>query len=118
MDLLDPTPNGYSQVARIPAGKTLVWISGQIADGDGWEEQARAVFSNVRAALATGGATWRDVFKLTIFVVDVSEIATIRRVRDEFIDVARPPTSTLVRVAGLVRPELLLEVEAVAAVSA
>jgi enamine deaminase RidA (YjgF/YER057c/UK114 family) len=116
MELLDPTPNGYSQVARIPAGETLVWISGQIADGDGWEAQTRAVFHNVGTALERGGATWHDVFKLTIFVVDVSEIATIRRVRDEFIDVSRPPTSTLVRVAGLVRPELLLEVEAVAAV--
>ena len=116
MELLDPTPNGYSQVARIPAGKTLVWISGQIADGDGWEEQTRAVFGNVGSALRTGGATWADVFKLTIFVVDVGELATIRRVRDEFIDATRPPTSSLVRVAGLVRPELLLEVEAVAAV--
>jgi len=116
MELLDPTPNGYSQVARIPSTSTLVWISGQIADGDGWEEQSRAVFQNVGAALATGGASWRDVFKLTIFVVDVSEIATIRRVRDEFVDPAKPPTSSLVKVAGLVRPELLLEVEAVAAI--
>ena len=116
MELLDPTPNGYSQVARIPAGKTLVWVSGQIADGDGWEEQARGVFRNVAAALETGGATWADVFKLTIFVVDTSELATIRRVRDVFIDVSRPPTSSLVRVAVLVRPEWLLEVEAVAAV--
>ena len=56
------------------------------------------------------------MFKLTIFVVDVSEIATIRRVRDEFIDASAPPTSSLVRVAGLVRPELLIEVEAVAAI--
>ena len=55
MELLDPTPNGYSQVARIPASSTLVWISGQIADGDGWEDQTRAVFQNVGAALATGG---------------------------------------------------------------
>ena len=96
MELLDPTPNGYSQVARIPSTSTLVWVSGQIADGDGWEEQSRAVFQNVGAALATGGASWRDVFKLTIFVVDVSEISTIRRVRDEFVDPAKPPTSSLV----------------------
>jgi enamine deaminase RidA (YjgF/YER057c/UK114 family) len=116
MELLDPTPNGYSQVARIPASSTLVWISGQIADGDGWEDQTRAVFQNVGAALATAGASWRDVFKLTLFVVDVSEVATIRRVRDEFVDPSRPPTSTLVKVAGLVRPELLIEVEAVAAI--
>ena len=116
MELLDPTPNGYSQVARVPASSTLVWVSGQIADGEGWEQQTRRVFENVGAALVTGGATWDDVFKLTIFVVDVSQIATIRRVRDEFVDPERPPTSSLVRVAGLVRPELLLEVEAVAAV--
>lgn len=116
MELLDPTPNGYSQVARIPAGKSLVWVSGQLAEGDGWEEQTRGAFRKVGEALETGGATWRDVFKLTIFVVSVSELATIRRVRNEFVDVTRPPTSSLVRVAGLVRPGLLLEVEAVAAV--
>ena len=116
MELLDPTPNGFSQVARIPAGKSLVWISGQLATGGGWEEQTREVFRNVGSALETGGATWGHVFKLTIFVVDMSELATIRRVRNEFVDVTRPPTSSLVRVAGLVRPQLLLEVEAVAAV--
>jgi len=39
----------------------------------------------------------------------------VRAVRDEHIDATAPPTSSLVQVAGLVRPELLLEVEAVAA---
>ncbi len=34
--------------------------------------------------------------------------------RDEFIDTDRPPTSSLVQVAGLFRPDLLIEVEAVA----
>ena len=51
--------------------------------------------------------------KLTLFIVDVAEVGTVRAVRDEFIDTARPPTSSLVRVAGLVRPDLLIEVEAV-----
>ena len=44
MELLDPTPNGYSQVARIPSTSALVSVSGQIADGDGWEERSLAVF--------------------------------------------------------------------------
>ena len=52
--------------------------------------------------------------KLTIYVVDVTALQTIRAVRDEHVDTARPPTSSLVQVAGLVRPELLIEVEAVA----
>lgn len=90
-------------------------------DGEGavvgvgsWEEQARAVFRNLATALEAGGAGWSDVVKLTFYVVDVSELATIRGVRDEFVDRDRPPTSTLVEVAGLVHPDLLLEVEAVA----
>ena len=56
------------------------------------------------------------MFKLTYYVVDTAELPTVRRVRDEFIDTARPPTSTLVRVAGLFRDDLLIEIEAVAAI--
>jgi enamine deaminase RidA (YjgF/YER057c/UK114 family) len=124
MELHDPTPNGYSQVARIPSGSTLVWISGQIAvdaDGEvppGWEGQTRLALQNVGAALESGGATWDDVFKLTVFVVDTSALPTVRAVRDEFVNTERPPTSSLVQVAGLVRPGLLIEIEAVAAVPA
>ena len=52
--------------------------------------------------------------KLTFFVVDIAGLPTIRAIRDEFVDVERPPTSSLVQVAGLFRPDLLIEVEAVA----
>jgi enamine deaminase RidA (YjgF/YER057c/UK114 family) len=112
-------PAGYSHAVSLPAGR-LVWTSGQIAveeDGSvpaGWEAQSRLVFAKVVRALAAADAGWPDVVKLTIFVVDVAELAAVRAVRDEFIDTARPTTSSLVRVAGLVRPDLLIEVEAVA----
>lgn len=116
-----PSAPGYSHVVSIPSGR-LVWTSGQVAmDPEGsvigagnWEAQARAVFGNLATALETAGAGWADVVKLTFYVVDVSEVATIRAVRDEFVDRDRPPTSTLVEVAGLVHPDLLLEIEAVA----
>jgi enamine deaminase RidA (YjgF/YER057c/UK114 family) len=114
-----PSPSGYSHVVTIPPGR-LVWTSGQVgigADGAiaaGWEGQTRLAFENVGRALAAAGAGWPDVVKLTLFVVDVSELETIRRVRDEFVDTDSPPTSSLVQVAGLVRPEVLIEVEAVA----
>jgi enamine deaminase RidA (YjgF/YER057c/UK114 family) len=105
----------------IPTGR-LVWTFGQIPiDGAGevigagdWEGQARATFANLATALEAGGAAFADVVKLTFYVVDVAELATIRKVRDEFVDRHRPPTSTLVQVAGLAHPDLLLEVEAVA----
>jgi enamine deaminase RidA (YjgF/YER057c/UK114 family) len=54
------------------------------------------------------------VVKLTFFLVDIGELATVRRVRDEFVSAERPPTSSLVQIVGLVHPDLLLEVEAVA----
>lgn len=54
--------------------------------------------------------------KLTYFVVDTSALATIRNVRDEFVNPEHPPTSSLVQVAGLFRPDILIEIEAVAAV--
>ena len=113
------TPFGFSHVVGIPAGR-LVWTSGQVAvdtDGavpDGWESQTRLVFENVGRALAAQGAGWQDVVKLTFFVTGLEEIATVRSVRDEFVDTTTPPTSSLVQVAGLVRPDLLIEVEAVA----
>lgn len=114
-------PAGYSHVVTIPPGR-LVWTSGQVpldaarnvvAAGD-WEGQTRAVFENLGRALRAGGADWPDVVKLTLFVVDVSALETIRAVRDEFVDTASPPTSSLVQVAGLFHPDMLIEVEAVA----
>ena len=109
-----------------PAAGRLVWTAGQIpvaADGTvapagDWEAQTRLTFQNVGHALAAGGAGWGDVVKLTLYVVDLAGLPTIRAVRDEFVDVRRPPTSSLVKVASLVLPELLLEVEAVACVLA
>lgn len=119
-----PSANGYSHVAIIPPGSRLVWTSGQVpinADGEvvagGWESQTRVVLQNIGAALEAGGAAWDDVFKLTIYVVDTSALATVRAVRDEFINTKRPPTSSLVQVAGLFRDDVLIEIEAVAAVS-
>jgi enamine deaminase RidA (YjgF/YER057c/UK114 family) len=117
-----PAPAGYSHVATIPAGR-LVWTSGQVGmrtDGsvpDGWEAQTRLTFENVGRALAAGGAGWDDVVKLTFFVVATDELSTVRSVRDEFVNTVAPPTSSLVRVAGLFRPDLLVEVEAVAALA-
>jgi enamine deaminase RidA (YjgF/YER057c/UK114 family) len=114
-------PAGYSHVVSIPAGR-LVWTSGQvpmdaqrvIASGQGWERQTRLAFENVGKALRSAGAGWHEVVKLTLYVVDVSELPTIRAVRDEFVDTAHPPTSSLVQVAGLFHPDVLIEVEAVA----
>jgi enamine deaminase RidA (YjgF/YER057c/UK114 family) len=112
-------PSGYSHVVTLPAGR-LAWTAGQVPKTpdrevpEGWEAQARLAFENTGRALRAAGAGWSNVIKLTISVVELSEVATIRRVRDEFIDTAAPPTSSLAKVAALFDPDVLLEVEAVA----
>lgn len=116
-------PFGYSHAVSVEAGRRLVYVSGQIGmtpDGAvvaGWEGQARQAFTNLGVALAAAGAGWADVVKLTYFVTQMDGLPELRAIRDEFVVVERPPASTLVQVAGLFRPEVLIEIEAVAAVA-
>src|SRR4051794_35219088 len=66
-----------------PPGRNPVAPDGTVPSG--WEAQTRLVFEKVGAALAAAGARWGDVVKLTLFVVDVTELATVRTVRDQFV---------------------------------
>jgi enamine deaminase RidA (YjgF/YER057c/UK114 family) len=114
--------DGYTHVVSGPG--RLAAISGQMAfDPDGRlvgeddpEAQARQVFTNMGNCLAAAGGSFADVVKLTWFVTDAAFIPRVLAVRDEFIDVKRPPASTVVQVTALFRPDLLLEVDALALV--
>jgi enamine deaminase RidA (YjgF/YER057c/UK114 family) len=116
------TPVGFSHAVIVEAGRQLVFVSGQIgmaADGvvaQGWEAQTRQVFANLQHALEAAGAGWADVVKTTTFVTATDELAVVRAVRDEFIDAERPPANSLVCVAALARPGILIEIEAIAAI--
>ncbi|MBC3988073.1 RidA family protein [Streptomyces buecherae] len=116
--------NGFSHVV-IGTG-TLVAVSGQIAvDAQGElvgrddpEAQARQVFANLQRCLEAAGASFADVVKLTFYVTDVAHLPAVRAARDAYVDTARPPASSAVQVAGLIRPELLVEVDALAVLRA
>jgi enamine deaminase RidA (YjgF/YER057c/UK114 family) len=115
-------PTGYTHVVEVTAGRP-VYISGQVAlDGAGElvgpgdvAAQARQVFENLQAALGSVGAGFEQVVKLTFYLVDATQMPAVREVRDRYVDTARPPASTAVEVRRLVRDDLLVEVEAVAA---
>lgn len=117
-----PKPNGYSHVVAVKGGRTL-YISGQIAlDPNGalvgagdLRAQTRQVFENLKAALQAGGGRLEDVVKITVFMTDVSGLPAFREVRDAYFT-QNPPASSLVQVSRLVRPDLLIEIEAVAVV--
>lgn len=117
---------GYSQVAEIHSGK-LVFIAGQVAldkagnlvGKDDFRAQVQQVFENLKAAVASSGGSFNDVVKLNFYCaesVDPAQIPAVREVRDKYVNTANPPTSTFVVVKRLVRPEWMIEVEAVAVV--
>ena len=113
-------PVGYTHVVLAADGRT-VYIAGQIAvdstnaivgTGD-FRAQAERVFANLRIALASVGATFSDVVKTTTFITDLANTAALREIRGKHLDPARPPANSLIVVASLARPELLIEIEAV-----
>jgi enamine deaminase RidA (YjgF/YER057c/UK114 family) len=114
------TPTGYTHVV-VAADRRTVYIAGQVAfdstgkvvGGSDFAAQAEQVFSNLRRALASVGASFGDVVKMTTLITDVKNVPALREIRTRYLDPKEPPANTLV-VAQLVRPELLLEIEAVA----
>jgi enamine deaminase RidA (YjgF/YER057c/UK114 family) len=119
-----PPSKGYTQVVEVPAGHRLVFLSGQVPldstgalrGGTDVRAQATQVFENLRAALAAVGAEFGDVVKLNFYILDLRHLVVLREVRDRYVNLAAPPASTLVQVSRLFRDDVLLEVEAIAAV--
>ena len=115
----------YSNVASARGG-TLVFIAGQVAvDAEGkivgkgdYEAQAVQVFENLRLALAAAGATFHDVLKFTIFIKNLTPEArkAVMSVRNRHISPTNPPAATMIGIDQLVEEDLLVEIEAVAAV--
>ena len=117
-------PTGYTHIVEVSGPHQTIYISGQIAyDKDGkvvgagdMKAQAEQVFKNLQAALTAAGAKFSDVVKMNSYITDMSKVQAVRDVRARyFTDVT--PASTFVEVKGLVRPELLLEIEVIAVIS-
>jgi len=119
-----PAPIGpYSQAIR--AGEFL-FVSGQIplsADGGGLvgataSEQTEQILSNLSAILEAAGAVVSDVVKTTIFLVDLSDFASVNEVYGNFFAGGGPPPArSTVQVSALPRGARV-EIEAVAHLAA
>jgi 2-iminobutanoate/2-iminopropanoate deaminase len=117
-------PTGYTHVVVAPDGRT-VYLAGQVAfDSTGqvvgkgdFKAQAEQVYQNLRRALASVGGSLGDVVKTTTYITDVNNVPELREIRGKYLNPAHPPANTLLVVAGLARPELLLEIDGVAVLS-
>ena len=94
------------------SGNVGVDGSGNLVGGSDCEAQSRQVMANIRAIVDAAGGKMEDVAKITCFITDIINYAAYAKVRAETWP-SNPPASSTVVVAGLVRPEYLVEVEAI-----
>jgi enamine deaminase RidA (YjgF/YER057c/UK114 family) len=110
----------YSHGFEVPPGTRLIFCAGQVGMGldgkvpEGIEAQTEQCFKNIAGVLAEGGMALSDIVRLNVFLVRPEDYAPMSKVRDSLIG-NPPPASTLLFVAGLARPNLLVEIEATAA---
>lgn len=109
---------GFSRAVRV--GDTI-HVAGTVAWGDDGAlvgpgdmyAQAKQTIANIERALAEAGASLRDVVRTRIYVTDISRLEEAGRAHGEAFGEIRP-AATMVQVAALARPEMVIEIEAYA----
>ena len=113
-------PNGFTHVVTSPPGK-MVFLSGAGGtDRDGnmpedFPTQAENTFQNLQAGLELAGATFGDVVKINYYLTDMADLADLREVRANYLNMEAPPAATAVQVE--LGGKMLLEVDLIAVVS-
>jgi enamine deaminase RidA (YjgF/YER057c/UK114 family) len=120
-----PAPRGYTQVVVTTAPGRTIYLSGQLgmtpagafagAPGD-FRAQATQCFENLKAGLASVGAGFEHVVKITNFFVNMAHLPAFFEVRDRYVNTKAPPASTAIQIGRLAREGALFEIEAVAVV--
>ncbi len=110
----------YSDAVEAPPGARVLYSSGTPgldAAGqlpDSFEEQAELAWQSIRAILAEAGMGIEHIVRLTQYLTRRSDLDAYRAIRSRHLGDARP-ASTLLLVSELVWPEMLIEIEVVAA---
>ncbi|WP_029042439.1 RidA family protein [Cucumibacter marinus] len=121
--LYNPTGNGYAHIGIAPAGAELVFISGQGGEDAGEERepdfraQLRQAIANVRTALSATDLSASDIVKATVMIVDHS-MDRLQIFGEEWAGLfpdRRYPAMTLLPVPCLAVPDMMVEIEIIAA---
>jgi len=113
----------FSQVVTVPADHSLVVTAGQVAYDDDAnivgvgdiEAQTEKAFENLERGLDSAGASMDDVLKLRYSITEREYYNAVKDVREDYLSDPYP-TGMVAVVNGLAEPELLIEIEALAAI--
>ena len=111
----------YSLGAEVPPGARVLYVAGQVGlDSKGklqptFENHPVQAWKNIGQVLRAAGMGYRDIVKITSFITDGRYLLANRAAREQFISSEPYPASTLLVVAGLADPAMLVEIEVVAA---
>src|SRR5216110_180942 len=111
---------GYSQ-AVVTEGGRIIWLAGQVAGEDragrslaaDFDGQVREVFARLGHTLEEAGGRLSDMVTMTVFITDARLGDRFTQLRCEIFG-DNYPASALITVAGLARPEMLVEVQGIA----
>jgi enamine deaminase RidA (YjgF/YER057c/UK114 family) len=118
-----PVPRGSYSLVNIAQPGRMVFIAGQTASdpqgnvvgiGD-VRAQTRYIIEKIQRAIEAAGGTMNDLVAMSVFTTDVRYHRDVNEVRRELLG-SNFPTSTMVQIVALARPELLLEINATAVI--
>ncbi|MBH0179981.1 MAG: RidA family protein [Nitrospira sp.] len=112
---------GYSRAVRVGSvlcvsGSTAMTPSGLVGKGDPYAQTIQT-FKTIEAALVQAGASLNDVVRTRIYMANIDQWQEVGRAHGEVFGNIRPAT-TMVEVKRLIDPDMLVEIEADAIVSA
>lgn len=125
-EFLNPSAMGFTNTVTYTAnGVKTIYVSGQVGydeNGipDDFDAQADLAYRNLLKELKSAGADVGDVIKLNAYVkeLDKERSKAMAKAKAKYFVLENQPASTMVGVTGLVFPNLLVEIEAIAVIEA
>ena len=121
-DIVPAPAAGYSNLAIIPPNRRLLVLVGQfgnIMNGDildGIEAQYHQALDNINSIVISEGGTFKDMARITIFLTEKPDNALIKQSNKHYFS-DQPPAMSWIYVSELFRPDVKVEIEAIAAVN-
>src|SRR5918996_1659319 len=113
----------YSPAVKI-AGGTAIYMAGHTGYQDekgetypgDFDGQVRVAFERMRKTLEVAGGKLEDIVTMTVFITDMANGTRFTQLRKEFFHEDRYPASALIGIKELARPEMMVEIQAIALV--